>query len=74
MHRIFTNVVLNIISALLILVILFYRKRIKTKLRRLAGSGRLTEIRAMESQKEYCLMWIAIICMINLIARVAASI
>lgn len=69
MHRIFTISILNIISGVVVIAILIYRRHVIKKLRRLAGSGRITEIRVMELRKEYCLMWISVIFLINLMGR-----
>jgi len=69
MHRIFTISAFNIISVIAVIAILFYRKHVKKKLKRLAGSGRLTEIKTMELRKEYCLIWISVIFLINLMAK-----
>ncbi len=69
MHRIFTITALNVISVILVIGILSYRRHIRKRLRRLAGSGRLTEIRTLELRKEYCLIWISVIFLINLMAK-----
>jgi len=69
MDRIFKITTLNIISVLLIIIILIYRRYAKIKLRKLDGSGRLTEINALRLQREYCLMGISIIFVIDFMAR-----
>jgi hypothetical protein len=54
---------------MVIIAILIYRSYVKKRLKHLAGSGRLTEIRAMELRKEYCLMWISVVFLINFMAK-----
>jgi hypothetical protein len=72
MYRIFTISALNVISLMVVTAILIYRRYVKKKLGHLAGSGRLTEIGTMELRKEYCLMWISVIFLINFMAKLIA--
>jgi hypothetical protein len=69
MHKFLTINALNIVSVIFVIVILSYRKQIKIKLRHLNGSGRLTEIRTLQLRREYCLIWVSIIFVINLMEK-----
>jgi hypothetical protein len=73
MYKFFTITTINIISVIFIIIILGYRKHIKIKLRQLAGSGRLPEIKALELRREYCLMGISAILIINLISKIMSA-